>query len=159
MKLGFLVAALALLVAQAGAVSVNRTKTSLAQTKDDSGYPLTLESDKAWKVFEVFNTTDETQVTDEDNVAPTSGILNRVCVESAEESGGNFAYVLVWDSAASTGGVAVSGRRLLPPVHRVSDQLYCTAEVNALFTLGLRIDQSGQPGATYVYWRPLGGKR
>ena len=160
-KMNWLLVGLAMLLAvgQVGAVSVTRTKKSLIGTKDANGYPLALESDKGWRVFEVANTTTETQVSDENAVSAVAGILHKVCVESRPTDTATATYyALVWDSAAATGGAAVTGRRLLPPIMRVSEAEHCV-EVNAVFTLGLRVMNGVASGSTYLYWRGLGDSR
>jgi hypothetical protein len=151
--------ALALCVSQVGAVSVTRTKKSLISTKDANGYPVVLESDKGWRVFEVVNTTTETQVSDENGVNAVQGILHKVCVESrpVDTSPATY-YAIIWDSAAATGGASVTGRKLLPAIIRASEAEKCV-EINAVFTLGLRVLNGVASGSTFVYWRGLGDSR
>lgn len=159
-KLMWLVALLAF--AAAGPVmasTVTRTKVTLQKTLDASGNPLELESDKGWRVFEVPNTTTETQVTDENSVAPTSGILHKVCVESAPaETTKTSYYAIIWDSSAATGGATVTARRILPPIMRLSEAEHCV-EIDAIFSLGLRVLNGVPTGSTYIYWRGLGDRR
>jgi len=147
------------IVAQAGAVSVTRTKKSLIRTNDANGNPVVLESDKGWRVFEVANTTSETQVSDENGVAPAAGILHMVCVESrAADVNPSTYWAIVWDTSSATGGTSVTGRRILPPVERASEAARCVV-VDAVFTLGLRVLNGIASGSTYIYWRGLGDSR
>ena len=160
LKLMFLGAILALPAAEAFAGAVTSVRKSLTRTRDDSGNPIQIESDRAWKVFELANNTNETQVTDESGVAPTGGVLHKVCVESA--SGATLAatdWAIVWDSAAITGTNATS-RRLLPPLMRASAAVRCSDVLDAMFTRGLRaLNGNGGVGSTYIYWRELGAYR
>jgi hypothetical protein len=158
-KLVAMLMVLAICAGQAGAVSVTRSKKSLIRTNDASGNPLQLESDKGWRVFESANSTSEAQVVDENGVAPTSGILHMVCVESRASSDVSSTYwAIVWDTAAATGGAAVTGRRLLPPLVRATDAILCQT-LDAVFTLGLRVMNGVAYGSTYIYWRGLGDSR
>ena len=142
------------------ATAVTGTRASLQSTKDDSGYPVQIESDRPWKVFAVENTTSETQVTDEDGKTPTTGVLHKVCLESAPAFPAADDWAVVWDSSAITGTTA-AGRRLLPPIMRASRAEKCTDVVDLIFTKGLRVlnGASTGVGGTYIYWRELGAKR
>ena len=158
--LGF---AMAVFVGNAGAVSVQRTKRSLIAQRDASGNPIVFAGDKAWKVFELKDTTTETQVSDESAVAPVFGILHKVCVESAPSIAGNSPvavtdWALVWDTTTATGAQG-AGRRLLPPLMRATAALVCSPDLDVLFSLGLRVANGGAAGSTYVYWRGLGDIR
>ena len=151
-----------LMPASAFAGAVTSTRASLQQSKDASGYPLQIESDRAWKVFEIKDTTSEVQVTDEDGKTPTTGVLHRVCLESAPGGSGAVAddWFIVWDSAAATGTNATS-RRLLPPVMRATRAVGCSEVIDAIFTRGLR-GLNGDVfgiGSSYIYWRELGAVR
>lgn len=139
------------------AAAVTGVRASLQGTKDDSGYAVELESDRPWKVFEVTVTGAPTQVTDEDGLTPTTGVLNRVCVESAPAALAATDWTIVWDSSAAT-PTSATGRRLLPPIMRASQVEHCTEAVNLIFTRGLRV-QTGGVGSSYIYWRELGAKR
>jgi len=151
--------AMALLVpGEAFAAAVTSVRKSLNQTRDASGYPIAIDSDRPWKVFEVRDTIAETQVTDEDGKTPTGGVLHKVCVESAANFPLNTDWVLVWDSAAATGTQA-SGRRLLPPITRASAADKCSDIIDAVFTRGLRVQHGSVNGASYIYWRELGAYR
>ncbi len=152
-------AVLALLVgvssASALSVSVAGGKKALARTLDSSGYPIGINDDKGWKVFEIIGTT-EVQVLDEVSVAPKQGILNRVCVETGVLS---VDYALVWDTTAAT-GLAGANRRLMPAQYSGTSSIFnCTPALNALFTAGLRGANSSSQGHMYIYWRGLGDVR
>lgn len=149
---------LALMPTSAFAGAVTSVRASLQATKDDSGYPVVIESDRAWKVFEIKDTTDETQVTDEDSKTPTTGVLHKVCLESAPAIPGASDWAIIWDSTTAT-GASTASRRLLPPIVRVSGAQYCTDVIDAIFTRGLRGKNGVAVGGTYLYWRELGAKR
>lgn len=156
--MGLLVAAALALPGQALAGSVTTVRKTLSQTRDGSGYPLALESDRAWKVFEVKDTTTETQVVDESSVSPVAGVLRRVCVESAAAIPAATDWAVVWDSYTET-GIGSANRRLLPPMFRLSAASWCSPELNAMFTRGLRVKNGSSVGGTYIYWRELGAAR
>lgn len=151
------VALVVLMPVQGFAAAVTGTRASLVATKDDSGYPIVLESDRAWKVFEVATAGSQVQVTDEDSKTPTKGVLHKVCLESAATFPAAGDWVKVWDSSAAT-GTSDSGYRLLPPVMRASAAEKCTDVLDAIFTRGLRAS-AAMTGGAYLYWRELGAKR
>lgn len=152
------VLALGLFGAKASALSVSigggKVK-STSRSVDSNGNPIAFNDDKAWKVFELYGTT-EVQVTDEASVAPKNGILHKVCVISGNPV---LDFALVWDTSTQTGGVTVANRRLLPPLYPLSvTQMTCTTDLNALFTAGLRGANSQASGIMYIYWRGLGDR-
>ena len=152
---------LAICAGQAFATAVNSGggKKSVARMNDSSGYPIQFNDDKPWKVFEVKDTSTAAQLVDESSVAPKQGMVKRVCLESAAAIPAASDSVVFWDTVTAA-DIATSGagRRIMPPVMRVSGVEKCL-EVNALFTSGLGIKQGASVGSTYVYWRELGGYR
>lgn len=152
------VLALGLVGSKASALSVSvgggKIK-SASRSIDSSGNPVMFNDDKAWKVFELYGTT-EVQVTDESGAAPKNGILHKICVISGNPV---LDFALVWDTSSQTGGVGVANRRLLPPFYPLSvTQLTCSNDLNALFTAGLRGANSQASGMVYIYWRGLGDR-
>lgn len=142
---------------QSFAAAVTGTRADLQATRDANGYPIVLESDRAWKVFEVATAGSQVQVTDEDGKTPTKGVLHKVCLESAAAFPADGDWVKVWDSSAAT-GASDAGYRILPPVMRASRAEKCTDALNAIFTRGLRAS-AAMTGGAYLYWRELGAKR
>lgn len=149
--LGFLAAKASALSVSVGGGKIKSTSRSL----DSSGNPVMFNDDKAWKVFELYGTT-EVQVTDESSIAPKNGILHKVCVISGNPV---VDWALVWDSSTQTGGISVANRRLLPPLSPASvASITCSPDLNALFTSGLRGANSSASGIMYIYWRGLGDR-
>lgn len=144
----------------ATAIGVNGTVQNRVVSIDGNGRELQL-PDVGYKVFEVHRTATGAQVTDERGKTPTNGLLHMVCVESGTAGTAPYEYALVFDELTSaaigypTG--ATSGRKLLPPVQRATSTERCVT-VDAQFTSGLFVLNSSAVGATYVYWRPIGGK-
>ena len=154
-----LAAALAGQFAQAVATGTGGGKKALFRTMDANNYPLAIDDDKAWKVFEVFNTATAAQIVDENGVAPKQGMIKKVCRETGTTGSAHLEYVLLWDTiTAADMALATSGRRLAPPLPRATLTVECT-DLNALFTAGAGVKNSSAVGSTYVYWRELGGSR
>jgi len=138
-------------------------KKANSRSVDANGNPLQINDDKPWKVFEVTDMSVPRLLTDEAGVAPKQGIIKRICVESAVGLSGVSDVAVVWDTAVAAGMTATAtGRRLLPPIQRVTGVLSCV-EINAQFTAGCGVIQSNsgntQTGSTFIYWRELGGFR
>jgi hypothetical protein len=146
-------------LALATAVNAGGGKKSVARMNDSSGYPISFNDDKPWKVFELKDTTTAAQVLDESGVAPKQGMVKRVCLESAPAIPSASDYAYLWDTVTAADMVITgAGRRIAPPIQRLSGVEKCV-ELNALFTSGLGIDQGTAVGSVYVYWRELGGYR
>lgn len=155
----FVIAAVNASAAGGVAVGAGGGKKYLGQSKDGNGYPLAIAADKAWKVFAFEFQTTPAQLVDEASVAPVSGMINRVCVESAVGISGASDIVVIWDTVtAANMTLTGAGRRLVPPIQRASNVQSCL-EVNAEFTSGVGVMQSLNTGGTYIYWRELGGAR
>lgn len=143
----------------ATAVGDSGGKKPVGRTMDANGYPLSINDDKPWKVFELKDTTTAAQVVDEDGVAPKQGMVKRICVESAPAIPVPTDYTYLWDTiTAADMAITGAGRRIAPPIQRLSGVEKCV-EINALFTSGLAVDNGQAVGSTYVYWRELGGVR
>lgn len=160
-KIISLILALAFSVQSVHATAVGDSggKKPVGRTMDANGYPISIDDDKAWKVFELKDTTTAAQVVDEDGVAPKQGMVKRICVESAPAIPVPTDYTYLWDTiTAADMAITGAGRRIAPPIQRLSGVEKCV-EINALFTSGLAVDNGQAVGSTYVYWRELGGSR
>ena len=154
-----LAALIAVQSVHATAVGDSGGKKTVGRTMDANGYPLAIDGDKAWKVFEVKDTTTAAQIVDEDGVAPKQGMIKRICVESAPAIPAANDYAFVWDTiTAADMAITGAGRRVAPPVQRLSGVEKCV-DIDALFTSGAAVKQGTAVGSTYVYWRELGGSR
>lgn len=148
--------------ARAASVSAIGGKKSVARMNDSSGYQVSFNDDKPWKVFESTGV-NPVQVVDEAGVAPTQGMIRQVCLSSAATTSSVFIYDSS-STASSTGnlGPGVVGKRLAPPIVGLAATEHCV-QLNALFTSGLFIEVYPSalvaPGGAYVYWRELGGYR
>ena len=67
--------------------------------------------------------------------------------------------VIVWDTVTAANMTTLgSGRRIAPPIQRVSGVEHCV-EINAEFTSGIGVMNGLSTGTSYIYWRELGGYR
>jgi hypothetical protein len=129
------------------------TKTGIARTIDSSGNPVQFNQDKPWNVFALEYATAGAQVVDERGQAPKQGIVGRICLESAPAIAAASDWAILWDTAvASTMLATGTGRRIFPPVQRVSGIEHCV-DVNVKFTTGLGLMAGATTGSTYVYWK------
>lgn len=127
-----------------------------AWKKNSAGVEM-LPGNKAYKVWEVHNTTSASLVLDEGGTAPTSGTLHKVCGSSGTATSETF---VVFDASATLMSpalsIGVADRALMPPVNRATATERCL-EVNAQFHRGLVGLNSAASGRTYIYWSPNGG--
>ncbi len=129
------------------------TKTGISRTNDPSGYPVLFNQDKPWKVFSLEYATAGAQVVDERGNAPKQGIVGRICLESAPAIAAASDWAILWDTGVAANMTASgTGRRIFPPVQRVSGVEHCV-DVNSQFTSGLGLMQGASTGSSYVYWK------
>ena len=139
--------------AAAGAPGASGGVKALARTIDSSGNELNIDSDKPWKVFAIEYQTTPAQIVDERGLVAKVGVVNRICMESAPAIAAANDWAILWDTSAAAAMTASgTGRRLAPPIQRVSGVSSCV-DVRAIFTSGLGIMQGVSTGSTYVYWR------
>lgn len=144
--------------AQAAAVGSRGGKRSHARMIDSSGGPIMFNDDKPWKVFESTQP-NVLQLVDENGVAPTRGMVNRVCIGTAPATG----WAVLYDSNTISGLTPTfNGVRLIPSIVGSTTLSQCFT-YNALFTSGVVVDSNitvtGTGSGIYVYWRELGGYR
>lgn len=123
------------------------------------GAPLSMEA-KGVKQFEVLNNTNGL-VVDEAGIAPTAG--SWVSIEVSTGPSDNSCFVIVADSAASTGlGIATTGRLLVPPIVAASSAVTIIEfKYPKQFHRGLAVvtssPSSGSSCHATVGWRKNGG--
>jgi hypothetical protein len=131
----------------------NASVKSYGRTLDASGYAVQIPSDKPWNVFAVEYSATAAQVVDARGNAPKQGLVGRICLESAPAIPSASDWAILWDTITAANMTATgTGRRIFPPVQRVSGVEHCV-DVNAQFTSGLGLMQGATTGSTYVYWK------
>ena len=129
------------------------TKTGNGRTVDASGNPVLISNDKPWNVFSLEYATAGVQVVDERGLAPKQGLIGRICLESAPAIAAPNDWAILWDTGVAANMTANgTGRRLFPPVQRVSGVEHCV-DVNVKFTTGIGLMDGATTGSTYVYWK------
>lgn len=127
---------------------------SFVRSIDSNGNAIAFTQDKPWNVFALEYATAGVQVVDAAGKAPKQGLVGRICLESAPAIAAASDWVILWDTAVAVGSMAATGtgRRIFPPVQRVSGVEHCV-DVNTQFTTGLGIMAGATTGSAYVYWK------
>ena len=129
------------------------TKSGYPRSVDGSGNPFVISNDKPWNVFALEYATAGAQVVDDRGNAPKVGLVGRICLESAPAIAAANDWAILWDTGVAANMTANgTGRRIFPPVQRVSGVEHCV-DVNARFTTGLGIMAGATTGSAYVYWK------
>lgn len=146
--------------AQAAAVGSRGGKRSVARMNDSSGYPISFNDDKPWKVFESTSAT-LVRLVDEAGVAPTQGMIYQVCIGTAAVTN----WAVIYDTNTVSGpDITDVGIKIAPPFIPSTTLVQCF-QLNALFTSGVVVEKQavagagGSDGGVWVYWRELGGYR
>ena len=129
------------------------TKSGYPRSVDGSGNPIQFNQDKPWNVFALEYATAGAQVVDERGLAPKVGLVGRICLESAPAIAATSDWAILWDTGVAANMTASgTGRRIFPPVQRVSGVEHCVAG-NTRHTPGLGVMAGATTGSTYVYWK------
>ena len=139
--------------AASGAPAAGGSIYPIARTLDASGNPVQFNEDKPWKVFAFEYQTAPAQVVDGSGKAPKTGLIGRICLESAPAIPLAADWAILWDTSVAANMTASgTGHRLAPPIMRVSGVQSCL-DVRAEFKSGLGIMQGAATGSSYIYWK------